>query len=208
MKNVPVKQFIFKTLKINIYPQVYEPSEDSFQLLESIDFKKGDNIFEIGTGTGIISLYLCMNNANIICSDINPYAIKNTKENFKINREKMKGNYEVRFGDMFNVLKKDEKFDLIIFNPPYLPKLINSKIKDKWFNIAVEGGITGLKFTKKFILEISKYLKENGSAYFVYSSESDENKLKEVLLDTKLNYSIINSINYNSEELRIYRIIK
>ena len=206
MRKPKEKSFNFKDLKIKIYPEVYDPSEDTFQLLESIKFQKNDFIFEIGCGCGIISLYLCKNAVNIISSDINLYAYKNTVENFKENKDKMKGSYDIRSGDMFSVLNKDEKFDIIIFNPPYLPELQDSKIKDIWFNKAVEGGKTGLKFTKIFVCNVKKFLKKEGSSYFVFSSETNEEDLLKTIRKTKLDYKIVSTISYDSEKLKIFRL--
>ena len=206
MKKENLKSFNFKNLKIKVYNEVYDPSEDSFLLLESIDYKKNDLIFEIGTGCGIISLYLCMNNINVVCSDINPYAVKNTLENFKINKEKIKGNYDVRLGDMYSVLKEDENFNTIIFNPPYLPELKNSPIKDIWFNKAVEGGSDGLKYIEIFLSNVKKYLKENGKSFFVFSSHSDENRLIDLIEGNDLSFNIVNTLSFDSEKLKIFKL--
>jgi len=89
--------------------------------LESIQINYDDSVFEIGTGCGLIALECAKLGAKVICSDINPYAIKIVKENYHVNKSKLKGSIDVRYGDLFTVLNKNEIFDIIIFNPPYLP---------------------------------------------------------------------------------------
>jgi len=202
------KTFHFKDLTIEVYPEVYDPAEDTFQLIESIDVKKGENVLEIGCGCGIISLLCARKGADVVCTDINPYAVKNTKGNYKKNKEMIKQGFEVRKGDLFSVLKPNEIFDVIIFNPPYLPLKEEDNIVDTWFNRAVDGGKTGLKNTKKFILQVSKYLDKKGRAYFVFSSLSNKENLYEIISKTTLKYDIVSSNTYDNEKIEIIRLKK
>ena len=203
------KKFEFKGLTIYLHPEVYEPAEDTFLLIDVIDIKPEDFVFEIGTGTGIIGLYCAMIGADVICSDINPYAIELTKRNFLVNQNLLKGNFEVRNGSFFSVLDKYEKFDKIIFNPPYLP----TKSKDivggsGWFDKAVNGGTDGLLQTQKFIKHLSKYLKKEGAGYFVFSSLSDRKKLDYIISKAGLDLEILKRQNFDDEQLDICKIIK
>ena len=70
------KSFIFKNLTIELHPEVYEPAEDTFLLVDSIDISKGDSVFELGSGSGLIALYCASLGANVVCSDINPFSIE------------------------------------------------------------------------------------------------------------------------------------
>ncbi len=202
-----IKIFNFYGLKIKVYPEVYDPAEDTFHLLESVKIKPKDFLLELGCGCGIISLYFASKNVNLISTDINPYAVKNTIENYEMNKEKIKGSFDVRIGSLFEPIKKDEKFDVIIFNPPYLPKDNRGLIdKDEWLDKAVHGGKDGLKYTKKFILNVSKYLKKKGIAYFVFSSQSDEKKLIRIIKKANLNYVELNTLSFEDEKLKIFKI--
>jgi len=200
------KTFQFNNLTIELHPEVYEPSEDTFQLIEAIKVKKDDNVLEIGTGCGLISLVCVQKGANVICTDINPFAIELTKKNFLVNNELLNGNYDIRIGDLFDVLNFDDKFDVIIFNPPYLPTKSNERIGGSgWFDKAVDGGIDGLNITKRFIEGLPKYLQKDGFAYFVFSSLSPIDKLEKYLKDSKLNFEILLNYRYNDEQLDIYQ---
>jgi release factor glutamine methyltransferase len=129
------------------------------------------------------------------------------KQNYNENRSKLIGSIDVRFGDLFSVLNKNEKFDVIIFNPPYLP------IEDKdvidladWINIATNGGIDGLELIVKYLLGIKNHLKKNGNAYFTFSSLSDREKLNRYLKKTDMKYKIISSKKYDDERIDVYCI--
>jgi len=176
-------------------------------LIESIDSIQGVDVFEIGTGCGLIALECARLGAKVVCSDINPYAIDNVKENYIYNKKLLKGYIDIRFGDLFSVLRNDEKFDLIIFNPPYLP--INNEdkiIKDDWIDIATNGGIDGLDTINRYLKDIKKYLKKKGRAYFIFSSLSDRNKLNNYLKKYDFKSNIVTSKKYDDETIDVYVI--
>ena len=201
------KSFHFNDIIIEINDKVYDPCEDTFLLIESIRIKKNDFVFEIGTGCGIISLECARIGAKVISSDINPYAIQTAKKNFFNNMSKLKGKIEFRQGDLFSVLKKDEKFDVIIFNPPYLPTKPKDKIgKPGWIDIALNGGYDGLQLTKRFIKSINIYLKKTGIAYFVFSSLSDRDVIENYISKFGLDFEIIKSYHFDDETIDSYSV--
>jgi len=153
----------------------------------------------------LISLECARLGANVVCSDINPYAINLIKENYYYNKVNLKGTIDVRFGSLFSVIKNNEKFDLIIFNPPYLPSDQGNILdKNDWINIATDGGCDGLDLINKFIENVKFFLKIKGRAYFVFSSLSDRNKLNNLLINYGLKSSIISSRRYNDEIIDVY----
>lgn len=141
----------------------------------------------------------------MICSDINPYAVKLVKQNYSENKSVLKGLIDVRYGDLFSVIKKNENFDVIIFNPPYLPIEKNDIIdKNDWINLAIDGGIDGLNLTKRYIIKVNKYLRKKGRAYFVFSSLSNRDKLDKYINKTDLKAQIVLSRQYNDEKIDVY----
>ena len=204
MKN---KTFHYKNLAIELHPEVYEPSEDTFQLLEIINVKKDDKVLEIGTGSGLISLVCAQNGANVVCTDVNPFAVELAKRNFLVNCSLLSGIYDIRLGNLFDVLTFDDKFDIIIFNPPYLPTKSNERVGGSgWFDIATDGGVDGLKITKQFIDGLSNHLHKDGCAYFVFSSLSNRKKLETYIAKAELTANVVDSRRYNDELIDIYRI--
>ena len=93
---------------------LYDPAEDSIMLQEQVRKYAKGKVLDLGTGTGIQALTALEKTKNVLASDINEEAVKNC-EKLGINCIK---------SDLFKNIK--EKFDLIIFNPPYLP---DDKIK-------------------------------------------------------------------------------
>jgi len=201
----PYKTFHYNGLIIELHPEVYEPAEDTFQLLEAIKIKKCDSVLELGTGCGIIALECSRRGANVVCTDINPHAVDITKHNYLKNKSFLNGKIDVRRGDLFSAVKSDEKFDVIIFNPPYLPTESDEKIGGSgWFDVATDGGKDGLFLTRKFIKQVAKHLNEKGHAYFVFSSLSDRKKLDKCLSKSKLKSEVVLSRWFNDEQIDIY----
>jgi len=195
------KTFHYKDLEIDIDPEVYDPSEDTFLLLEALDVKSGESVLEIGTGCGLIALECARRGANVVCTDVNPHAVDLVRHNYARNKFSVKGKFEVRLGDLFTVVK--EKFDVVVFNPPYLPTTSEERVGG-WFDVATDGGVDGLRFTKRFIYELPNHMNKGGRAYFVFSSLSDRKKLDKYL--SKLNTKIVLSRNFNDETIDIYCI--
>ena len=186
---------------------MYDPAEDSFQIIESININDEDEVFEIGTGCGLIALFCASKGSNVICSDINPYSIKLVKQNYENNKSKLKGSIEVRYGDLFSVLKDNEKFNVIIFNPPYLPIMEKDFLNSQdWIDVATNGGIDGLRLIKRYVFDVDKYLKKKGHAYFIFSSLSNRDKLNFYINKSGLNSCIVSSHKYDDETIDVYSL--
>ena len=199
------KRFQYKGLTIDLHPEVYDPAEDTFLLLEALNINPSNRVLELGTGCGVIGLYCASIGADVICSDINPFAVELVKKNYQQNLSLLKGNFEVRLGDLFSVLTMGDLFDIVIFNPPYLPTDSKDLVgKSGWFDKSVNGGVDGLKIIGRFIEEVGQYLKDNGCIYFVFSSLSDINILERIVSKSGFQKSIIASKKFDDEQLDVY----
>ncbi len=149
-------------------PEVYEPSEDTFLLAEAAlsEVKGSERILEVGCGSGLIAAVIKVNTkAEIIGIDINPHAVKCAKEN----------ELEVIRGDLLGCIKG--KFDIIIFNPPYLPTGEEERTKD-WTNVALDGGSDGRRLIQRFLEQAGGCLVENGRILMVLSSLTGIDEVK------------------------------
>ncbi len=149
-------------IRIKVFDGVYEPAEDSYLLIESIDVKNCKKALDMGCGTGIVALHLAKF-CSTLAADINDVAVGNTIYNARLNKIELK----VVKSNLFSSI--NEKFDIIAFNPPYLPT--------KGEDIAWDGGENGIEVLKKFFRDALRYLNENGRIYFIASSLSGIDEL-------------------------------
>ncbi|MDY7083116.1 MAG: HemK2/MTQ2 family protein methyltransferase [Halobacteria archaeon] len=128
--------------------KVYPPSEDTYLLLDAAleEVKDSDKILEVGTGSGVVAEELREKAKRVVATDINPYAVKEARE---------KGLDVVRTNLCDAVCGK---FDLVIFNPPYLPA---DEDRDDWMNRALEGGETGREVVEEFLGDVERVLTDD-----------------------------------------------
>ena len=89
---------------------VYIPSDDTFLLAENLEIKEGQSVLEIGTGSGLVSMYASLLTDNVTATDINYNALELADKNFKLNNI---DTIRLEFGDLFEPVK-NEKFDVIL----------------------------------------------------------------------------------------------
>ena len=150
---------------------VYIPSDDTFLLAENLEIKEGQSVLEIGTGSGLVSMYASLLTDDVTATDINYNALELAEKNFKLNNI---DTIKLEFGDMFEPVK-DKKFDVILFNTPYLPTDSDDIINDD-LNYAFDGGLDGRKVIDRFINEVSNHLNDKGIVQIIQSSLSDNDR--------------------------------
>jgi release factor glutamine methyltransferase len=205
-KNVVAGSFRYQGLQIMMHPEVYDPAEDSFLLLEALQITPHETVLEIGTGCGLIALVYASKGAHVVCTDINPFAVQVTRHNKEQNRASLTGSLEVRQGDLFSVLDRDERFDVVVFNPPYLPTPKKEK-PPSWQDVATNGGRDGLRVTKQFIHHVKHHLHPAGQAYFIFTTLSDRSTLEQYLNNEGFSYEVCARQRLEGERLEVYRII-
>lgn len=150
---------------------VYIPSDDTFLLAENLEIKEEQSVLEIGTGSGLVSMYASLLTDDVTATDINYNALELAEKNFKLNNI---NTIKLEFGDLFEPVK-DKKFDVILFNAPYLPTDSDDIINDD-LNYAFDGGLDGRKVIDRFINEVSNHLNDKGIVQIIQSSLSDNNR--------------------------------
>jgi release factor glutamine methyltransferase len=161
----------FNGLHFNTHPKVYEPAEDSFLLAKNLELNRRDEVLEIGTGTGIIAVCTARKVARVVATDINPWALQCATKNLIANRTY---NVELREGNLFEPVQ-GEKFDLILFNTPYLPTE-KDEVQEDELNAAWDGGANGREVIDEFLDGICGHIRKGGRVQLVQSSLSDVEK--------------------------------
>ena len=137
--------------------QVYQPEADTYLLLGSAmdEVRPDDRVLEVGTGSGLIASQLALR-ARVIATDINPHAVRTARGR----------GAEIVRTDLFAGLRGP--FDLVIFNPPYLPTQPGERIDD-WLEYALDGGISGRDVIARFAGDVGRILAPDGRILLLVS---------------------------------------
>jgi len=150
-----------ESIELGEMPEVYVPSDDSFLLLRNIRTPSGKRFLDMGCACGIIGLHAAKNGATVTATDINPHAVDCTRRNAARNNLRI----EVVQSDLFE--RVNGYFDVIAFNPPYLPGETRST---SWIEKSWTGGDEGNEVAVRFLQSAWKYLSPGGDIYLVLSS--------------------------------------
>ncbi len=157
----------FMGLNFYVDENVLIPQPDTEILVEKAieiaETTQKNKILDMCTGSGCIAISLAkkINNAQITAVDISNSALNVANKNAINNNVEKK----IKFinSDIFNNI--EEKFDIIVSNPPYIETETINKLEIEVQNephLALDGGIDGLKFYKTIANNAFKYLNENG----------------------------------------------
>jgi len=147
---------------------LYSPREDSYLLLDSIKTLnvKRRLVLDVGTGSGILSLYCALLGADVTAVDIDHDAVQFVAAA----AERLGTKLRTVTSDLFTNIPG--KFDVILFNPPYLP---SEDLRDR----TVDGGAEGRALIDRFLNDLSTHLKKNGVAYLLVSSLNNPSSITE-----------------------------
>lgn len=143
----------------------YNPAEDSYLLANAVKKHAKDKVLDMGTGSGIQAEAALKSKKvkSVTAVDMNKNCGKNLSAKIKFIHS-----------DLFSRIPK-QKFDTIIFNPPYLPQDLG--IKD----IAIYGGRKGYETTERFLNSCGSYLADNGMILLLFSSLTKKEKMDEII---------------------------
>lgn len=172
----------FKVSKDTLIPR----DETEILARKAIDIINKNNLksaLDIGTGTGILACTIAKYTlSNATALDVSEKALKIAEENIK--NLGLSKKVKILKSDLFENV--DEKFDLIVSNPPYIPLSEKATIqKEVTFDPELAlytKDAKGLEFYEKIIKEAKNYLNKNG--YLLFEMGIGQSKEIKELLET------------------------
>ena len=188
-------KFYHNELTFEVPKSVYYPREDSLLLAKTIEKTnlKSKAVLEVGCGCGFLSVLMAKSGATVSAVDINPEAVEITKANADAN------------GAVLNAINSDlfsnvrGTFDLIVFNPPYLP------VEEGEHDAAYAGGPTGREVIGKFIAQVKSHLRLNGYVLVLISSLTGEKEVIKLFNKEKMSATAVAREKVPWEELIVIR---
>ncbi len=209
------------------YKNVYPPSDDSFLLIDyfrgchnqeffdGIEINQIKNVLDLGTGTGIIAIFFQiiksqhpLFNPKIYASDIINEALECAKKNEQLNN--FKDDITFIHSDLFKSFPKSLKhsYNIIIFNPPYLP---SSELVDQDEKMSIDhswnGGTRGYEVFLRFLKDVKDYMHPNGcSIYFISSSRVNLDELHGIIKKNGFSNTVINKKHVFFEDIILNKL--
>jgi release factor glutamine methyltransferase len=186
-KHEPLQYIIgsqsFMGLDFNVRPGCLIPRSDTEPLVEAV-LSRGMNkktLLDIGSGSGAIHISIAYTLRQMLCTavDISEKALEISEENAKKHGVLDRINYVK--SNLFEQV--NEKYDIIVSNPPYIPTKVIEGLQDELFHepfIALDGGEDGYDFYRTIISQARDYLNDDG--LIVLEVGHDQARTIEVLL--------------------------
>ena len=164
---------VFMGEKFFVNPSVLIPRDETEILVrkavEIIKEKHFKSVLDIGTGSGCIACMIAkLSNATVIGADISFEALETAFKNME--NLKLYNRALFRKSDLFSMIREDEKFDLIVSNPPYIPRALKKDIQKE---VSFEPEIAlytndekGIEFYEKIIKDAPEFLNSGGYIMF------------------------------------------
>ncbi len=189
-------------MKLHYHLKVYEDAEDSWLLQKAMEKRiaaeRPKTVLDVGTGTGIMAITAAKLGCEVASTDVDFRACELASQNAKLNNVSTK----VICCDLASALK--QKFDLIVFNPPYLPEIEVQTDIDR----AVCGGPTGTEVFCRFVEQIKNLLNKASSVLFVYSSLEDFDKLSKKIRSEQFDFKIVSERIFDDGEKLLIGTLK
>ena len=182
-------------LPIVVLPDVFNP-----RLLRSGEFlvtalttpRPGLRVLELGSGAGAAAVFAARHGCEVVAVDINPSAVRCTRINALLNDVSI----DVRQGDLFGPVA-DERFDLVLFNPPYYRGQPRDELDHAWRSTDV---------IDRFAAGLAQHLRRDGQALVVLSSDGEQDVFLRTFAAAGLSVTVAAQRDLINETLRVFRL--
>lgn len=160
------RDFMGFSFKVN--ENVLIPEQETELLVEEVlKWCDGKSVLDLCTGSGCIAISISLlgKPGKVVGADISKRALEVAKENALLLKAQ---NVKFLQSDLFD--KINEKFDIVVSNPPYIETEVIEKlqpeVRDYIPRLALDGDKDGLKFYRKITEYAPKYLNRNAKIFY------------------------------------------
>ena len=180
-ERIPLQQILgeqeFMGFPFQVNEHVLTPRQDTETLVELVLRERPDpsqSVLDLCTGSGCIALSLARLGGyrRVWASDLSEEALKVAEQNAKGLLEELEENkaeFRLLKSDLFEGIPKEERFDILTSNPPYIPTEVieglEPEVRDHEPRMALDGDEDGLKFYRILAAEAGGFLNPGGVIY-------------------------------------------
>ncbi len=175
-------------------PRLFRTGAFFARWLEGQALASNLRVLDLGTGSGVAAVFAARHGCAVVATDVNPAAVRCAKVNALLNG--LESRIEVRQGDLFAPVK-GERFDLILFNPPYLA----GNPKNAFERALFEGDVIS-----RFAAEVDAHLAAGGEILLVLSTLADLTRIERLLSSHGFALDVAAEKHYLNETLILYRV--
>lgn len=194
------RQLVLETVEHKpflVLPDVFNPSlfRTSAILIKQLDHVLEDTVvLDLGTGSGIGAVFAAQYAQRVVAVDINPEAVRCAQINVLLNR--VEKQVTVQQSDLFDSVS-DQRFDVILFNPPFYCGEPESMYDHAWRSKDV---------VARFASALPSHLTADGFALIVLSTNSDIRTFIKVFHDCGIEMQAITRTNLINEVVTVYKL--
>jgi HemK-related putative methylase len=154
----------------------------------------GSSVLDLGTGSGVLAVVVATWSDRVVAVDLNPEAVRCARINALLHRRDDR--IDVRYGDLFQPIG-DERFDVILFNPPYYRGSPASELDRAWRSSDV---------VERFAGEVSDHLLPGGRALVVLSTDGEASSFLASFGRAGLSVAVVAERRHPNETFSIYAL--
>jgi methylase of polypeptide subunit release factors len=164
---------------------------------------------ELCAGAGHIGLLtLAMADARpvrLVTVDVNPAACEHTRRNAET--AGLGDRVDVRLGRIEAVLAPDERFDIVIADPPWVARSETDRHPDDPL-VAIDGGVDGLEVVRDCLRATERHLVPGGSLVLQLGSDDQVLRVQDHLRATESNLSTQDVLSFGPHGVLVLLIVE
>jgi len=162
--------------------------------LDATTVPRDAHVLDMGTGSGVCAVAAARHAQRVVAVDINAAAVRCAGINALLNHVEHK--VEVRHGDLFEPVGS-ERFDLILFNPPFLRGVPRNDRDRAWRSSDV---------VERFAADLGSHLKPGGAALLLLSTFGDARHFLADFRRHAFEISLLGERRFINERLAIFKL--
>jgi release factor glutamine methyltransferase len=174
-------------------PVIFRSGAYFASVLERNPILPSTRVLDMGAGCGIAGIIAARQGARVVAVDINAEAVRCTRINTLLNDVEQR--VEVRHGDLFGPLC-DERFDLVLFNPPYFRGKPRPGFDQSWRSNDV---------VERFAANLRRHLNPGARALLALSTHGDSTGFLRAFDQNGYDQTVIARRRMLGETFSIYR---